>query len=80
MFQKEMLKKTTETSYKNLNCTSWAQKKLQRQIKCTLFLHMAGEKAIKIDNAITFTETEKGNYKSLERKLQEYVQDKKDIR
>lgn len=49
------------------------------RIKCTLFLHMSGEKATEVYNTPTFTDTEKGSYKALMRKFQVYVQDKKDI-
>lgn len=37
------------------------------------------KKAIEVDNVLTFTDREKGNYKMLMRKYQEYVQDKKAI-
>lgn len=49
------------------------------KIKCALFLHMTGENAEEVYIALTFTDTEKGNYKARVKKLQEYVQGNKDI-
>lgn len=38
---------------------------------------MTSEKAIEVYNALTFSDTVKGNYKTLVRKFQEYIQGKK---
>lgn len=49
------------------------------KIKCALFLHMTDWRKgnIGIYNALTFSDTEKGNYKSIMRKFQEYFQGRK---
>ena len=48
-------------------------------VKCTLFLHIAGEKATEAYNALTFTKAEEGRYNVLVRKFKEFSEDKKDL-
>ena len=43
------------------------------------FLHIAGEKAIVVYNALTFTEAEEGKYNTLVLKFKEFVEGKKDL-
>ena len=46
-------------------------------VKCVLFLHVAGEKAVEVYNALTFTEAERSNYNALVRKFKKSVEGKK---
>ena len=59
----------------------WRQKKTLKpdNIKCALFLHIAGEKAIDVYNAQTFIEAEESKYNALIRKFKEFVESKKGL-
>lgn len=49
-------------------------------VKCALFLHAAGEKAIEVYNAMSFTDAGKGSYSALIRKVSKFVLgEKKDL-
>ena len=51
----------------------------QNNVKCALFLHIAGEKAIDVYNALTFTEVEEGKFNAMVCKFKEFVESKKDL-
>ena len=48
-------------------------------VKCALFQHIAGERAIEDYNDLTFTEAEEGKYNALVHKFKEFVEGKKDL-
>ena len=87
------LKLPTELSFDgNLeeNWQNWIQKfelyllaseksEKAEQIKCALFLHCAGERAIELYNALTFTDNEKDKYEVLKTKFAEHMSGRKDV-
>ena len=52
------------TCFQKFECYLMAPEKTLKpdNVICALFLHIAGEKAIEVYNAVTFTELEEGKY------------------
>lgn len=49
------------------------------KIKCALFLHCAGERAIEVFNSLTFTDNEKDKYEVLRTKFADHMSGRKDV-
>ena len=62
-----------------LYCKASGYANKAEHVQCALFLHVAGEEAIKIHNTMTFLEAEEGKIKPLKDKFKKYCEPKKKI-